>query len=214
MSNIAIKIEGARLSFPDLFEATQVNGKGAAAFRSQLLVPASGSPEVRATIATGKTEDGKPIWGGPWGPARKVIQEAIEMLAKQEFKDKAKQILAMNEGNPQKHCFIDGAKRPYDGYDGMWALSANRQEKHGRPVVVDQRKNPLQPGDGKPYAGCYVNASVELWPQDNEHGKAIRCGLNAIQFVKDGDSFGGGGTPATADDFAEIAEGADADDLM
>ena len=32
-----------------------------------------------------------------------------------------------------------------------------------RPLVVDVDKSPLTAQDGKPYSGCYVNASLELW---------------------------------------------------
>lgn len=205
-----VKIEGARLSFPDLFEATTVNGQGKPAFRASLLVPATGG-DARAAIATGTTSDGKPIWG-PWGPARQVIDQAIKQVAAERWKDKGAQILAANEGIPQKHCFIDGVKRSYEGYDGMWALSATRPQEKGRPSVLDQNKNPLTAVDGKPYAGCYVNASVEFWPQDNAHGKAVRCSLNGVQFLRDGDAFSGG-APASPDDFDALAEGADAGSL-
>lgn len=210
-TTMKVKIEGARLSFPDLFEATTVNGQGKPAYRSQLLVPATGG-DARACIATGTTADGKTIWG-PWGPARQVIEQAIRQTATERWKDKSTQILAANEGIPNKHCFIDGAKRPYEGYDGMWALSANRAQEKGRPFVIDQAKNPLVAVDGKPYAGCYVNASVEFWPQDNAHGKAVRCSLNGVQFLRDGDAFTGG-APANPDDFEALAEGASADGLV
>jgi hypothetical protein len=41
-----------------------------------------------------------------------------------------------------------------------------------------------------------VNAAVSLWVQNNQWGKRINCNLNAIQFVRDGDSFGAGATKA------------------
>jgi hypothetical protein len=42
----------------------------------------------------------------------------------------------------------------------------------------------------KLYGGCYVNAAVSPWVQDNQFGRAVRCNLIAVQFAKDGDSFG------------------------
>lgn len=206
-----LKLVGPRLSFPDLFEATTVNGQGKPAFRSQFLVPATDDGVTKAAMQVGTTSDGKPIWG-PLGPAKQVIDQALQQVAAEKWKDKGKQILAANEGIPQKHCFIDGVKRAYDGYQGMWALSASRPAEKGRPLVFDQAKNPLTAADGKPYAGCYVNASVEFWAQDNAHGKAVRCQLNGVQFLRDGDAFSAGG-PASPEDFEALAEGAEADSL-
>lgn len=206
-----VKITGARLSFPDLFEATTVNGQGTPSFRAQLLVPAADDGVVKACVSTGVTPDGKTIWG-PWGPARRVIDDAIIAVAKDKWGAKAAAILGANEGIPQKHCFIDGKKRTYDGYEGMWALSSSRPEAKGRPLVLNLDKSPLVAADGKPYAGCYVNANVEFWPQDNNHGKAVRCQLAGVQFLRDGDAFAGG-SPANPDDFESLAEGVTADDL-
>lgn len=206
-----LMIQGARLSFPDLFEATTVNGEGKPSFRAQLLVPAVDDGVVKARLATGQDAEGKPIWGA-WGPAKAVIDQAIQQVATEKWKDKGRGVLAANEGIPQKHCFIDGAKRTYDGYAGMWALSSSRQPEKGRPLVFDQAKQPLVPADGKPYAGCYVNASVEFWAQDNKHGKAVRCQLNGVQFLRDGDAFSAGG-PANPEDFESLGAGADAESL-
>lgn len=207
-----VKIIGARLSFPDLWEATTVNGQGKPAFRAQFLVPTVDDGVTRAAMAVGTTPEGKPIWG-PEGPAKQIIDQALLQVANEKWKGKGAQILAANEGIPQKHCFIDGAKRAYDGYAGMWALSASRPQEKGRPLVFDGNKQPLTSVDGKPYAGCYVVGSVELWPQDNAHGKAVRCQLNGVQFLRDGDSFSAGG-PANPEDFEALAEGADADSLV
>jgi hypothetical protein len=78
--------------------------------------------------------------------------------------------------------------------------------------VLDGLKNPLVAADGKPYAGCYVNTTVEFWAQDNSYGKGIRCTLLGVQFLRDGDAFSAGSV-ATPDDFEALAEGAGADDL-
>lgn len=206
-----LKIQGARLSFPDLFEATQYQGTGPSNYRAQLLVPGDGSGDAKACIAMSTNPDGTTVWGA-WGPAKKVIDEAVAQVAKEKWGAKAQQILNANEGNPQKTCWIDGAKRTYDGYAGNWALTTTRAQEKGRPLVMDANKQPLVVGDGKPYAGCYVNASVELWPQDNGHGKAVRCQLNGVQFLRDGDAFSAGG-PADPNDFEALAEGAQAEDL-
>ena len=42
------------------------------------------------------------------------------------------------------------------------------------------------------YGGCIVNAAVRPWLQDNNHGRAVRCDLIAVQFAADGEAFGEG----------------------
>jgi hypothetical protein len=72
-----------------------------------------------------------------------------------------------------------------------------------RPLVLDRDKSPLTQSDGRPYAGCYVNGSIELWCQDNAYGKRINATLRGVQFYKDGEAFAGGGS-ATADEFDDL----------
>jgi hypothetical protein len=87
-----------------------------------------------------------------------------------------------------KYCIGNGSNKPYDGYAGMIYISASNKI---RPTVVDRQRNPVQEGDKQaPYAGCYVNATVTLWAQNNQFGKRINANLRAIQFVEDGPAFG------------------------
>lgn len=110
-----------------------------------------------------------------------------------------------------KICFIDGdAKAEYEGFEGNMALSAtNRQH----PTVVDKDRSPLTEADGVVYAGCYVNAVVEIWAQDNQWGKRINASLKGVQFYADGNAFAGGGV-ASVDDFEDISEGAEAEEFV
>jgi hypothetical protein len=48
----------------------------------------------------------------------------------------------------------------------------------------------LNAASGRPYGGCYVNASVRLWVQDNAFGKRVNCALAAVQFAGEGKAFG------------------------
>ena len=50
------------------------------------------------------------------------------------------------------------------------------------------------------YAGCYVNAVIELWFQNNGFGKRVNANLLGVQFFKDGEPFGDN-AGASADDF-------------
>lgn len=86
-----------------------------------------------------------------------------------------------------KFCMRDGDDEEYDGYGGCMYVAASNKK---RPTVIDRDKSPLTEEDGRPYSGCYVNAVVRVWAQDNEHGKRVNASLEAVQFLKDGDAFG------------------------
>lgn len=109
------------------------------------------------------------------------IDALIDRLALDEFKKKIS----------FKRCLRDGnEKSELEGYgDGTSFLSASNK---ARPGVVDRRLNPLAEADGVIYAGCYVNATIRLWVQNNNWGKRVNAQLRAVQFVKDGQSFGAG----------------------
>lgn len=106
-----------------------------------------------------------------------------------------------------KRCVKDGDDVDYAGYNGHISLKAANNK---RPLVIDRDKSILVEEDNKPYSGCYVNATVELWVQNNNYGKRVNCNLLAVQFAKDGESFGAGGASGSADDFDELED----DDML
>lgn len=180
-----VQLKNVRLAFPVLFEAKTVNGEGEPAFSASFLF-GSDHPQV-AEIQKAMDAVGKEKWNAKW-PA---VKKEMELKAKTLIQD-------------------GDAKGDYAGFEGQLYVNARNKV---RPLVIDRDKTPLIAADGKPYAGCYVNASVELWAQDNKYGKRVNASLRGVQFLKDGDSFSGGGT-ASEDDFDEIEDGADADDLV
>lgn len=192
-----VKLKGPRLSFPDLFEAKQFEGQGAFSYRAAFLLAEDSTVYVQQPDKSWKATK---------------MAKIIEAVASEAWKAKAAAILKTLEGNPQKCCWYDGNLKSYDGYEDNFVLSATRNQDKGRPLVIDTDKSPLTEKDGKPYAGCYVNATVELWAQDNKYGKAIRATLRGVQFVKDGDAFSAG-TPVNEDEFEEIAAPETEDDL-
>lgn len=109
------------------------------------------------------------------------IEKTIERIALDHWKKKMS----------FKKCIRDGnEKADLDGYgDGITFISAARKT---RPAVVNRDVTPLTEEDGVIYSGCYVNATVRLWVQDNKWGKRVNAELRAVQFVKDGESFGAG----------------------
>lgn len=129
-----------------------------------------------------------------------AIDKAIAAVAKEKWGAKADaQLKALRAAG--KIALRDGdEKADYDGFAGMMFVAARSKT---RPTVVDGQRQPLMQSDGRIYAGCYVNASIEVWAQDNAYGKRINATLRGIQFVRDGEAFGGG-RPAAADEFDEI----------
>ena len=176
-----VKLNNVRLCFPQLFEAKTVNGEGKPAFSAAFLID-------------------------PKDPQLDVLNKAIEAVAKEKWGAKSDAMLKTIRA-ADKTCLHSGdLKANYDGFEGMMYVSARNAL---RPLVVDVNKAPLTAEDGKPYAGCYVNASVELWTQDNNYGKRVNATLRGVQFYKDGESFAGGGV-ASDDDFDDLT----ADDLV
>ena len=179
-----IKLANVRLAFPQVFEAKTVNGEGKPAFSANFLID-------------------------PADPQVKVIQAAIDAVGKEKWGAKAEGILKQMRAADKTALHNGDLKSTYDGFAGNLYVSARNPL---RPLVLDSNKAPLTAQDGKPYAGCFVNASIELWAQDNNYGKRVNATLMGVQFFKDGDSFTGGGV-ASEDDFDDVSAGATADDL-
>jgi hypothetical protein len=121
-----------------------------------------------------------------------VLDEAIKsLLAEAKMKVGADKI-----------CLKDGDDSDYDGYEGNWSLKASNSK---RPTLVNKDKTPIVEEDNILYAGCYVNAIIDLWAQNNGYGKRVNANLLGIQFVKDGDSFEGSKV-ADEDDFDDLGD--------
>jgi hypothetical protein len=179
-----LKLLNVRMAFPTLWEAKTVAGEGKPAFSGTFLID-------------------------PADPQVKTINAAVDAVAKEKWGAKADGILKQMRA-ADKICLHNGdLKATYDGFPGNLYVSARNPM---RPTVVDKDKTPLVEKDGKPYAGCYVHAVLELWAQDNQYGKRVNATLMGVQFFADGDSFTGGGV-ASEDDFDDVTEGADAESL-
>jgi len=170
-----IKVTNVRLAFPCLFTPEQFNG--------------TGDPAYSATLLLDKGNHSDQI---------KQIKAAIEAVAKDKWKGKAAAVL--ESLGTDKKCLRDGDATEYDGFQGAMSLHTRRREKDGAPSVFDTDKTRLKESDGKPYGGCYVDAVVDVWAQDNAFGKRVNATLAGVKFVNDGDAFGGS-VAASEDDF-------------
>ena len=101
-----------------------------------------------------------------------------------------------------KICLKDGDEVEYDGYSGNWSLKASNSNRF---TIIDRDKTPLTNDDGILYAGCYVDAIVEFWAQNNNYGKRINANLLGVRFLKDGEPFGSGPIDVT-EEFEDLDE--------
>lgn len=170
-------LENVRIAFAQLYEAKTVNGEGEPAFSASFLM-APDHPAVKKLEAAMEAV-GKEKWGAKWSGVKAELTK----------KDR----LAVHDGD---------LKSDYDGFPGNMFVSARNKI---RPLVLDKDKSPLTEQDGRPYSGCRVHASIELWAQDNSYGKRINASLRGVQFYKDDERFGGGGV-ASADEFSTVED--------
>lgn len=172
-----VRLSNVRLTFPQLFEAKQVNGQGDPKFSAAFLIPRDHPqiPEIQSAIIAAATEK--------WAAKKDEVLKALKAADK----------LAVHDGD---------AKSDYDGYAGNYFINASNKI---RPLVIGPSREPLVAADGKPYSGCYVTAIVEFWAQDNQFGKRVNASLLGVQFLRDGERLAGGGI-AAADDFESIPD--------
>lgn len=166
-----ILIENGRLSFDDLYEPTASVEGGRLKYRCNIIID--------PTTDTGKRNIKK-----------------IENLIKQVEMDKFKKSPGTYKTDDRK-CFVDGDScvnqktgEVYDGYAGMAILKAANDK---RVAVVNRDLTPLVAEDGVTYAGCYCNFFVRIYGVTgaDKGGNGLFASLETVQFVKDGEPFGG-----------------------
>lgn len=148
----------------------------------------------------------------PTHPDIPKISAAIVAAAKVFWPDKWKIMLESFQAKSKIPLRKGEIHKPgEEAYVGMMSLSGNSK---GRFSIVETRggKNvPLVAADGRPYSGCYVNAIVNFYGYNKGGGIGIGCGIEGVQFLRNGDAFGGGRV-AAPDEFgiisADSADGA------
>lgn len=163
--------------------------------------------------------DGKFRWNAvfmiePGSENDKAIEAAIEHEAKETWGDKWKGVLAAYRGVSQKDCYLAGEKKvhrdgsPYPEYAGLKVLTSHRPTEikgnaNSRPLIINTDKSPLLPEDGRPYAGCFVNAKVSIYCQEGKF-PGVRSSFSVVQFHSHGEAFSSA-TPS-ADEFEAIKD--------
>jgi hypothetical protein len=181
-----VKLSNVRISFPSLFKPKAV-GDGEPTFSAAFVIV-------------------------PGSDNAKTLAQAMTAVAKEKWTDKAagilKELKAKGRVCYKESPATNAEGEVYDGFADMHVLNASNKV---RPLIIDRDKTPLVEADGRPYGGCYVYATLDLWAMDNQYGKRVCATLTGVQFARDGDAFGGG-SKATEDDFDDLApdEGDDA----
>ena len=188
-------LEGARLSFArGLFVAEAMEEGQTKKFGADFIIEPT-TKVYKVALVDGKT-------------VRTPIDMPTAMIetANETWKGKGKEMLAALESS--KKCYRNGDARMTptgevrQGYAGHYYLAAKNAT---RPTVLDKDKTPLTEQDGKPYSGCYVNVSVEIYGMSDMKKKGVHASLKGVQFHSDGESFGGS-SAASADEFDDLSD--------
>lgn len=172
---MSFKLKRARLAFPSIWRATAVKGSdsGEKAFSCSLIIPKNHPQIAEIKKAMRAVADEK------WGAKAATVYKALEAAGK----------LALRDGD---------TKPEYEGFEGNYFISCRSKVK---PSTFNRQREEVIEADGIIYAGCWVNASIEFWAQDNDFGKRVNAQIRGLQFVEDDDAFAGGARAADKDEF-------------
>ena len=119
------------------------------------------------------------------------IKKEIAEITKEKFKGKAL---------PPDRIALKIADDTRDGMEDKMIIKSSTKK---RPLVLNRDKTPVSEDDNIIYAGCYVNAIISLWPQDNQYGKRINASLEGLMFNGHGEPFGSSGIDVSEFDMFE-----------
>jgi hypothetical protein len=156
---------------------------------------AGAQPKYSATLILDKKEDAAAI---------ATLRQLVSALATEQWNKLPKKVF---------YSLQDGDTLDRAEYEGKYIIKATNRK---RVPIIDKDLTALVEEDERPYAGCYVNAKIRFYAWSNGASfSGVLCSLEAVQFAKDGDSFGSGGNALdgfdaiqseTAEDVAEEAE--------
>lgn len=177
-------LKNVRFSYVRVFEATPIMDGNTNYYSVSILIPKSDTKQVNEI--------------------KKALKElADEFLASNP---KLKGVLPEGWRNP----LTDGDKKGDAGYENMWVLNAKRQEKNGKPIVIDKHKQPITVKEDM-YSGSWGTASLGLFTYfKSATSCGVGVGLNGIQKVTDDDRLDGG---ASVNDFDYEGGGAGLSDF-
>jgi hypothetical protein len=173
-----IRLENVRLAFPKLWTAAPFEGGNDPTpyFSASFILPKD-HPQAKALDALMLK-----LANDKWGTRGSAVLKAAKAIGKVFYRD-------------------GDTKAEYDGFEGNNYVSARSKT---RPTVLDGMRQTTTEADGIIYGGCYVNVIISCFAY-TKGNNGLGAGLKGVQFRGKGDAFSGGGIPADADDFDEIA---------
>lgn len=187
--NIRVKLEGVPVSFPHVFRKHSSIEDGTPKFSLNAIIDE-------------ETKAGR--------KARAAMDAAIEKAKKSLWGDNPPRIkddrICLKDGNDM----LDGSGEVRDGYQDVMYVKASTQK---RPNVRDRDgKTPLTEEDDKVIGGDICNVWLDVWPTKDKKlgGNGVFATLVGVQFVKEGNRFGGG-KGLSDDDFDDLGDD-DSDD--
>lgn len=187
--NFQVTLTNVRLSFAHIWRAQEFD-QGESKFNANFLIDKEKQEKLILQIKDAMRKAKAAKWGDN-PPKMKLDQYCLQ------------------DGEPVDED--SGEREPlYDGYEGMMFLKASNKK---RPTIVDRDNTPLSEDDGYPYAGCYVDAIVNIYgfaSKNPKIKKRINASLEGIRFRKDGEAFGA--KPLDADAFGDPIDDDDFED--
>jgi len=157
------------LSFPHVFTNTKSkNDKGEDVYDIQFIIPKSQRADVVALLKAIKAV-GEAKWGANWKKVRTPLRD----------------------GDAEKDELTEDGSTKGDKYPerlGCYFLNARSTKPVG---VYDRLRNPILDSDVL-YGGCKGKIAVTFYPYSTSGNHGIGVGLNGVQKIADGESFGGG----------------------
>ena len=170
-----------RVSFPSVFEATQINGQGKSKYRITMLFDL-------AEIAKDPAEQAR------WDAIKAELDPTLLKKFGSIPADYAKPFI---DGNTMKKAETGVI---YEGHEGMVVVRAASED---RPGLVDQNVQPIM-DQSDFYGGCYARATVNMFAWEYMNKKGVSVGIQNIQKLADGETFSG--KTKAEDDFAAVAQ--------
>lgn len=157
------------LSFPHVFASTKTKkDDGTDSYDIQFIIPKSQREDIKALLIAIKTV-GEAKWGANWKKVRTPLRD----------------------GDKEAGDITEDGSTKGDKYPerlGCYFLNARSTKPVG---VFDRQRTPIENPDDL-YGGCKGKIAITFYPYSQQGNSGIGVGLNGVQKIADGESFGGG----------------------
>ena len=185
-----VMLRNVRLSYEHIFTPSAFSENDEPKYSATLIVPKDHA-DVKALrtvlFEAGQEKFPSAFMGAAW-------PKGYTCALKDGDKDTDSEGVLLSEKNPE--------------YEGCYVIRADSTR---RPLTIGRRKEAVVAEDDIIYSGCYVNISMSA--AGYEYGKlkkGVKCYLNGVQFVRDGERFG----VDAANDFDTLDDADEDDDFL